>query len=433
MDFVDRQDAGRRLAEALRPFAAERPVVVALPRGGVPVALEIARSLRVPMDFLAVRKLGAPGNPELGVGAISEDGGNLLDEGMARRLGMTRELLADTVERESLELRRRIERYRQGHAPVDVAGRTVILVDDGLATGVSALTAIRTLRRRGARAVIVAVPVGSSDALTLIREDADDVVCLLSPADFGSVGRWYEDFAPVPDEQVISLLDAAGPPERPRAVTLDLVGVELTGHLVVPALSRGLVLLTHGAGARRGPRDAALASFLQRAGYATLVVDLLTVDEIAGPHPVLDVPLLARRLEFATRWAQAALGSTAQPVGYLGTSTGAAAALHAASGEGERVGAVVSCAGRPDLAADRLPRVTAPTLLIVGSADPEILELNRQAARLLTCPYRLSVVRGAGHRFERSGTTEQAARLAADWFDAHLLATHRPAEAATGT
>lgn len=432
MDFADRRDAGRRLAEALRPYAAERPVVVALPRGGVPVALEIARSLRTPMDFLAVRKLGAPGNPELGVGAISEDGGNLLDEGMARRLGMTHEALALTVSREGDELRRRTACYREGHVPVDVTGRTVLLVDDGLATGVTALAAVRTLRRRGARAVIVAAPVGSPEAVALLRQDADGVVCLHTPEALGSVGRWYADFSPVPDAEVVALLDAAGPPERPRPVTLDLVGVELAGALVVPPRSRGLVLLTHGAGGSRGPRDAAMAGVLQRAGYATLVVELLTAEEAAGPRPVLDVPLLARRLEFATRWARAALGDAASPLGYLGTSTGAATALHAAAGEGDRIGAVVSCAGRPDLAADRLPRVTAPTLLIVGSADPEILELNRQAARLLACTHRLSVVRGAGHRFERAGTAEHAARLAADWFDAHLLGAPRGEEAAAG-
>ena len=148
MVFEDRRDAGRRLAERLAPFAQERPIVVALPRGGVPVAAEVAKVLGAPLDVLAVRKLGAPGNPELAVGAVAEDGTGVLDGDMARRTGMTRELFDRTLERESRELRRRTERYRAGRAAMDVRGRTVIVVDDGLATGLTDLAAVRALRDR---------------------------------------------------------------------------------------------------------------------------------------------------------------------------------------------------------------------------------------------------------------------------------------------
>ena len=166
MVFVDRRDAGRRLGALLADLAAERPVVIALPRGGVPVALEVARALRAPLDILAVRKIGAPGNPELGVGAIAEDGNAVLDQDLAARVGMTQRLLDETVATESAELRRRVEAYRDGRAAIDVRGRTVIVIDDGLATGLTDLAAVRALRGRGAARIVVAVPIGSPQEST---------------------------------------------------------------------------------------------------------------------------------------------------------------------------------------------------------------------------------------------------------------------------
>lgn len=210
--FADRRDAGRQLASRLIALAQEQPVVIALPRGGVPVGLEVARALAAPLDVLAVRKLGAPGNPELGVGAIAEGGSAVFDGAAAGRVGMTQEALDATVLRETQELRRRVERYREGRAPVDVRGRTVILVDDGLATGLTALAALRALRARGARRIVVAVPVGARESVALVRGEADAVVCLTIPTHLLAVGYWYGDFAPVPDEDVIGLLASAEEP-----------------------------------------------------------------------------------------------------------------------------------------------------------------------------------------------------------------------------
>ena len=152
--FLDRRDAGRRLASRLTGLAAEHPVVIAIPRGGVPVGFEVARLLGAPLDVLAVRKLGAPGNPELGVGAIAEHGSAVLDPVTARRVGMTQAALDATVEREMLELHRRVARYRDGRTPAEVTGRTVIIVDDGLATGLSDLAAVRALRVQGAAGIV---------------------------------------------------------------------------------------------------------------------------------------------------------------------------------------------------------------------------------------------------------------------------------------
>jgi len=209
MQFVDRHDAGRRLAAELALFVSERPVVFAIPRGGVPIASEVAHALGAPLDILAVRKLGAPGNPERALGALAEDGTGVLDPRSGVMLGMTQAAFDSTLSQESRELRRRVERYRDGRSPVPVSGRTVIVVDDGLATGLTDLAAVRALRKRGARRIVVAVPVGSGEAVSMLAEEADLVVCLTVPRHLRGVGFWYRDFAPVSDEQVLALLAEA--------------------------------------------------------------------------------------------------------------------------------------------------------------------------------------------------------------------------------
>jgi putative phosphoribosyl transferase len=226
MQFLDRNDAGRQLASELLGLADEQPVVVALPRGGVPIALEVARALRAPLDILAVRKLGAPGNPELGVGAVAEDGTGILDPRSAGMAGMTQEVLDATLARESQELRRRVESYRDGRAAIPVRGRTVIVVDDGLATGLTDLAAVRALRKRGARRIVVAVPVGSSEAVSMLAKEADRVLCLMIPERFFGVGIWYRDFRPVSDAQVLALMaQANGAAATSRPAGLKKVGV----------------------------------------------------------------------------------------------------------------------------------------------------------------------------------------------------------------
>ncbi|MGO9319544.1 MAG: phosphoribosyltransferase [Solirubrobacteraceae bacterium] len=221
MEFLDRHDAGRRLAVELQGLEDERPVIVALPRGGVPVAFEVARALGAPLEILAVRKLGAPGNPELGVGAVAEDGTGVLDPQSAGMLGMTQAMLDRTVELESRELRRRVERYRDGRPAIPVSGRTVIVIDDGLATGLTDLAAVRALRKRGAREIIVAVPVGSTEAVSLLAKEADRVVCLEVPPRLFGVGMSYRDFTPVSDEQVLALLAQAGSGEATPALAAE--------------------------------------------------------------------------------------------------------------------------------------------------------------------------------------------------------------------
>jgi putative phosphoribosyl transferase len=215
MRFRDRQQAGQELAARLLEWAADDdlvdPVVLALPRGGVPVAAEVAEALRVPLDVLVVRKIGAPGRPEAGIGAIADDEPPLFDQHSLRRLGIREARLAPHVARERAELHRREDAYRKGRPPPSVRDRTVILVDDGLATGVTARAALRHLRGRKPARLILAVPVGATDARSALREEADDVICLHQPRDFYAVGQWYEDFAQVSDSEVTEALRVLGP------------------------------------------------------------------------------------------------------------------------------------------------------------------------------------------------------------------------------
>lgn len=212
-----------------------------------------------------------------------------------------------------------------------------------------------------------------------------------------------------------------------RSVTLDIDGARLPGDLARPPGARGLVLFAHGSGSSRlSPRNRYVAGVLQQAGLATLLFDLLTADEerrdAVTAELRFDIPLLGRRLGAATDWVRARPETADLPVGYFGASTGAAAALIAAAERPGVVRAVVSRGGRPDLAGDALPRVTAPTLLIVGVADTPVIALNRRAMAALRAEVHLEIVPGAGHLFEEPGALEQVARLARDWFQRHLLA-----------
>jgi len=204
--FADRRDAGRRLAERLAPLAGEAPIVVALPRGGVPVAREVATALGAPLEILAVRKLGAPHNPEYGIGAVAEDGTRVIDAGAVAALGIDGGTLDALIARETAELRRRVDAYRGDRPALDLEGRTAIVVDDGVATGVTDTAALRAVRaRRPARAVL-AVPVCPPDSAARLSEEADEVICLAMPPLLYGVGQWYRDFSQVTDEEVVAAL-----------------------------------------------------------------------------------------------------------------------------------------------------------------------------------------------------------------------------------
>ena len=221
MMFEDRIDAGRRLAGALLHLKDTRPVVLALPRGGVPVAAEIARALSAPLDLVLVRKIGAPFQPELAIGAIAEAGAGeaaapelVTDPDLIRQLGVPEDYVEETRQEALVEIARRQDLYRGGRTPPDLAGRTVILVDDGIASGATMRAALRAVRRRKPGRLVLAVPVAPRDSLNELGKEADEILCLSVPRDFYAVGQFYRDFRQTGDSEVTALLDSANAAHR---------------------------------------------------------------------------------------------------------------------------------------------------------------------------------------------------------------------------
>jgi putative phosphoribosyl transferase len=308
-----------------------------------------------------------------------------------------------------------------------LAGRTAVIVDDGIATGSTARAACQVARARGARRVVLAVPVAAPDAIDALQADADEVICVLTPSFLMSIGEWYDDFSTTTDEQVRDLLAGAAREPRPTAAGRDeevmvrAGALELPGHLTLPEDATGVVVFVHGSGSsRHSPRNRFVASVLNQAVLGTLLFDLLTTDEEADRANVFDIGLLADRLTRVTAWLRGQPWAHDLAIGWFGASTGAGAALWAAAEPGADVAAIVSRGGRPDLAGDRLSAVRAPTLLIVGGLDTTVLDLNRSAQARLRCPTELVVVPGATHLFEEAGTLATAANAARDWFRRHL-------------
>jgi len=432
--FHDRQHAGRELAKRLAHFRNQSTIVLGLARGGVPVAYEVARALGAPLDVWVVRKLGAPIQPELGMGAVSEGGEVFVDAHIVREVGASEAEVQEVIARKTAEVEERCTRFRRGRGTPNLEGKTVLLVDDGLATGGTARAALRAIRRRGPRRVVLAVPLGSPDTVEALAQEADEILCLSPHPDLYAIGLWYENFEPVEDEDVVALLEKAhaqGAATRPakrlveKSVHIAMGGAELEGDLSGPSGAQGIVLFAHGSGSsRKSPRNRFVASVLQRTGLATLLFDLLTADEeradAIDAHLRFDIDLLARRLVVATDWVHSQRETRSLRIGYFGASTGAAAALIAAVERPDVVDAVVSRGGRPDLAERWLPRVRAPTLLIVGGDDRDVLAVNRSALRQLRSAKQLEIVPHATHLFEEPGTLERVADVAAAWFRRNL-------------
>ncbi|MCM3923302.1 dienelactone hydrolase family protein [Frankia sp. AiPs1] len=475
MIFNSRVDAGRQLAARLAHLRGQNVVVVGLPRGGVPVGYEVARALDAPLDVILVRKIGVPFQPELAMGAIAEGGVRVVNEETLRLANVGPDGFAEVEAREAAELERRARRFRAGRPRVPLAGRTVVIVDDGIATGSTALAACQVVRAQGAQRIVLAAPVAGRDRADWLRGQADEVICVQEPASFFGIGEFYADFDQTPDEEVTDLLlrraaarhpggangsrdigsgeiahaggarDGEGPGAGAGAgrvglgagraeemsgwveeVSIPAELVRLAGRLTVPPQPGGVVVFAHGSGSSRSsPRNRFVADTLASAGLATLLFDLLTPDEERDVGNVFDIGLLARRLLAATAWLREVPATAALPLGYFGASTGAAAALSAAAEAARQptldVAAVVSRGGRPDLAWDALPAVRAPTLLVVGGLDEQVLELNRRARERLTgSASRLEIVPGATHLFGEPGALERVAALARDWFVDHL-------------
>ncbi len=454
MVFRDRTEGGRLLAERLERYRTERPIVLGLTRGGVPVAGEVARALGADLDIIVVRKIGAPGCPEYAMGAIAEGGAVYVRREAQLELGLGDGEVAALAEREAVELAKRVRIYRGDRPMPDLAGRTVIVVDDGVATGATAHAAGRAVRQRGAPHVVLAAPVIAAASKPDLRSDFDAVVAVEFPEPFVAVGFWYDRFGEVSDAEVLGCLrrsregpkaaneelwngewigpESGDPPAAPEEETLAIPfdgspfgpGV-LDADLILPGGAKGLVMFVHGSGStRRSPRNRFVARAMRRAGFATLLFDLLTPAEAAEDEVTarlrFDIDLLTPRVMAATRWISALPRTRALRVGYFGASTGAAAALAAAAEVPEHVAAIVSRGGRPDLVpAKTLGKVRAPVLLVVGSRDEEVLRLNQSVLPHLAIA-ELAIVPGATHLFEEPGALGTVARLASEWFARRL-------------
>jgi putative phosphoribosyl transferase len=471
MVFQDREEAGRKLAVRLHAYANRKDVIVlGIPRGGVPVAFEVAKALDAPLDIFLSRKLGVPGQEELAFGAIATGDTRVLDREIIEAVGISEEQIDQITARVKKELERRQNLYRGARAPLKLEGLTVLLVDDGIATGSSMRAAIHALRQMKPARLVVAVPVAPLSTCNRLRQEVDELVCVYAPKDFYAIGQFYENFLQLADEEVTALLRRAGEPALQKAaqddpsdpegrsnmipgrqsqsdgvkreVSIDLEGATLEGTLVLPKVADGLVLFAHGSGSsRHSPRNRYVAEVLHSHGIATLLFDLLTrreesIDQYSGELR-FDIPFLAKRLIGATQWIMNSPDTKNFKVGYFGASTGAGAALVAAAELPNVVSAVVSRGGRPDLAEDALESVQAPTLLIVGGDDEPVIGMNREALMKLQCPdKKLVIVPGATHLFEEPGTLEEVARIAAEWFSRHFKPARKsqvqPAEGAKG-
>lgn len=449
--FADRTDAGRRLAQRVQHLRGHDVVVLGLPRGGVPVAVEVARSLGAPLDVIVVRKLGVPAQPELAFGAVGEGGVTVLNDDVLDMAGVDDREVEAVARRERAELALRVGRFRGSRPRTSLVGRTAVLVDDGIATGATARAACQVARAQGAARVVLAVPVCSPRTAESMRHLVDELIVLATPSGFTAVGEAYADFRPTDDAEVVELLRGWGQPVallRDEDVEVGAGAARLQGHLTVPEGARGLVVFAHGSGSsRNSPRNRDVAAVLQAAGLGTLLFDLLTSREAADRAAVFDIEFLADRLAQVTAWARRQPECRGLPVAFFGASTGAGAALWAAADPAADVVAVVSRGGRPDLAGPRLDAVRAPTLLLVGGRDDVVLGLNQAAAARLRCEHELTVVPGATHLFEEPGALEAVARSARDWLVAQFARTPshppgagplrpsrgpRPAAAATG-
>jgi predicted phosphoribosyltransferase/dienelactone hydrolase len=412
----------------------------------VPVAYEVAKALGASLDLLLVRKLGVPGQRELAMGAMASGGIRVLNTEVIEALGITEEAIEQVAAVESEELSRRARVYRGERPFPEVAGRCVLLVDDGLATGATMRAAMAAVRQQGPARLVVGVPVAPPSTIALLRQEADEVVCPATPEPFFGISRWYKDFTQVSDDEVRRLLAQAWqkPPAQAEAVpdtagrrqdagtitrtevTVHTEAVSLAGDVALPDGTTALVVFAHGSGSsRHSPRNRAVAKALNQAGLGTLLFDLLTPEEervdLRTRALRFDIALLTTRLVGAIDWVRSQSDLQALRIGLFGASTGAAAAIMAAVQRPESVHAVVSRGGRPDLADAALSQIRVPLLLIVGGEDTPVLALHRATTRLLQVEHQLAIIPGATHLFEEPGALDEVARLACDWFVQHLV------------
>jgi putative phosphoribosyl transferase len=428
--FEDRADAGRQLAARLESIVTGPVVVAGIPRGGVVVAAAIAERLRAPLAVAYARKLSAPLAPELAFGAVDEDGESILDPAIVAMLELAPVEIEVVTTRVTGEIRRRMGLY-QARAPR--AGEAVILVDDGLATGLTMRAALAHARRHGAREVTVAAPCASAAAAALFEREADHFVGLVVDPEFYAVGAYYRDFGAVPDTEVVALLRRARGADpmagrgcqRPRLTLLTFRsrrGRRLVGTLRMPEGPgpHPAVAVAHGWGSGKdSPRNVELAERLQHAGIAALLFDFTGNGDSDGAVEDCTPSQQADDLEAALDALRAQRGIDPLRLGLVGASSGGAAALRVAATRPD-VRAVVLRSANPQGAEAAATDVTAPTLLVVGEEDAPIRAMNEALVERLGGPRRLEIVPGGDHLFGDPAALARAVTMMTGWLQEHL-------------
>jgi predicted phosphoribosyltransferase/dienelactone hydrolase len=426
MIYRDRRDAGEQLAAALKEKGFENPVVLGIPRGGVPLAAEVAQALKGELGVVVARKLGAPWNPELAIGATTAIGATYINKAVAAEAGADKRYIEGETKRQIEEARRREELFDGTRRP-KVAGRTVIVVDDGIATGATAIAAVRSMKAEGAGRVILAIPVGPPETVQQLRAEADEVICLDENPRFWAVGQFYVEFDPVSDDEVRRILDSfvAVAADPTRRVEIRRGNVRLVGILTTPA-ERGafpLVVFVHGLGSGKdSPRNRVIAERLVEAGIATLLFDLSGHGESSADRTE-GIEAFVRDLEAAFAWAGSQDDVKPDLIGIAGSSLGATVAVRALS-EGKVRPKTMVLRG-PPIEPEEFQQVHVPSLVLVGSRDSLRFDAERSVAE--NPDLTLSIVDGASHLFEEPGTLEEALRHTVGWFSSKFFAPVRNA------
>ena len=457
--FRDRAAAGRSLARLLGAYRGQPGIIVlGLARGGVPVAREVADYLGAPIGVVVAHKVGVPGIEEVALGAVAEGSHRVIADSIAWYLGVPQRIVDRLVERERVELERRAAKYRDGLRAFDLRGRTVIVVDDGLATGATMRAAIRSVRDRRPARIVAAVPVAARPSAEEVRAEVDELIVAMMPARFNAISASYENYAPVSYDDVFGL---TGHPARrvsplvramsdelgaaltrahgredqvERTIAVPAFDATVVGELGVPRIARlstrwarrggvrGLVILGSGSGGSRSSyTERYLAGRLRLSGYATLRVDLFTREErhADGPHALrhADVQRAAARLAGVCEWAERVGVAGAHRTILAGAGTAAAAVLVTAGHRSGHTFAIAVRGAHVDFASAALPNITAPTLFVVGADEEHVRPGYADAFDQLPRNAVLVRIPRAGSSFEEPGALGTVAEHTVAWLD----------------